>query len=395
MILVSAFNAIANHLGLSLLVKFVQILVMLSFTLVILARGRSSFSFKRITILPLLCLAYLIINAVVSIQSGDFGLVVISFLQISFFYICLLFFESQSISLLRRVIQFLKLFLFVSVFVGMFEMFVPAGMREQILRSFYGGDLPVAYISRDIGVGELSMRLGSFFLSPLTFTYSCVALLTILSVERERLNILVTFITVLSKVKTGWLGVFLMILKNRLPMVAGWFFLLLVGGILILPLFISGVDLLLIPSDTLLKSFSNHLVGLVSGVASAYDNVWFGEGLGRSGYVIFKQVVDGYAFSPFLGLSPYLNGNESTLGVISFQLGFIFLLLHISIFYFYLLSLKNSGLSGGMAFLFFLFVFQALSESSLTIFISLTSVIILVWLKKMASAGENENEYIH
>ena len=90
LISVSALNPLSNILGLGSVVKLVQAMVMLLFILCIYHHG---FNKSRFTLLPILSLIFLIVNAALFLWDDGRKLVILSFLQISFFYICLVFFR--------------------------------------------------------------------------------------------------------------------------------------------------------------------------------------------------------------------------------------------------------------------------------------------------------------
>ncbi len=303
--------------------------------------------------------------------------VFISFMQMSMFYFWVVVFETLSVKYVKAAMRCVSALVFFALVFAAVEFLTPAAFRVGVLGGLFPEGIPGAYYSRELGF----LRLGSFFLSPLTFAYACVLLICWLGAGRVFKFSQV--MAVLSFVKTGYLGVVAVSAAKRVPALLKLLFLIAVFLIFFVPFFYSGHDILLLPNDALLKSTSNHFVGLVSGVSSAYENVIFGNGLGTAGYVIYLETLRYFdSPSPFSDVSPFLNGNESTVGVVGYQLGFMFLMAHVYFLVRYFNRFNQAGNVSGVAFVFFLLIFQIMSESSLTIFISSTSAALLVYLRR-------------
>lgn len=380
LIIASAFSQILTNLGGGGVAKLVQAIVMLIFVIA----TYHAWAEKRLevsSILPVGLLLVLSINATWAILSGEESShVILTFLQLSFFYLCLLFFESQSLFVLTKAINVLEKVIFSALLLSVIEFCIPNSWMENIISFFLGG-VPAAYISREFS--SAGLRLGSFFLSPLTFSFSCVLLLVLADVRNRKYSKLAYVFLLLCKAKTGLVGGLIHITRHIMFRQVRFIFLLFIGCVLLTPFFFNGVELLLIPSDSPFKSLSFHYVGLVSGLEAGYQNIFTGNGLGKSGYLVYLSTKENlYVSSPFHYLSAFLNGNESTFGVISFQMGLAFLLVHIYLFFRYLSTFIALGARSAASLVIFIMVFQVYSESSLTIFVSLAIAIILAWLKK-------------
>ncbi|MEY8216235.1 MAG: hypothetical protein RPR97_17340, partial [Colwellia sp.] len=215
------------------------------------------------------------------------------------------------------------------------------------------------------------------------FSFSCALLLVLAGVKKREYSIYIYIALVLCKAKTGLVGGFLYFFRHFLFRFIKIFFLVFIGGVLFTSFYFDGFELLLVPGDSPYKSLSNHFVGLVSGLDSGFKHLFTGNGLGTSGFLVYLSVEDSlYLTSPFHPLSPMLNGNESTFGVIAFQLGAGVLLLHVFVFFKYLSDFVDYKAVGSASLVLFIMVFQVSSESSLTVFVSLVTAISLAWLRK-------------
>lgn len=381
LIVASAFSQLLVGLGGGGVAKLLQIIVMLIFIIAIFHAGTENKLGKN-SILPVLLLSILVVNAIWAVLSGgEIKYVFITFLQLSFFYLCLLFFESQSLNVLTKAVDVVEKVVFAALLLSIVEFLLPKVWVENILFLILGG-VPVSYISREFS--DAGLRLGSFFLSPLTFSFSCVLLLVLADVRNRKYSKIVYVFLVLCKVKTGFIGGLLYLTRHVMFRWIKWLFLLLLIGILLTPLFFDGIGLLMVPSDSPYKSLSFHFVGLVSGIEAGYHHMFTGNGLGNSGYLVYLSAKESlYVSSPMHYLSPMLNGNESTFGVIAFQMGLVFLLIHVYLFFKYLSDFTHASAISSASFVLFIMIFQALSESSLTLFVSLVIAITLAWLRKV------------
>jgi hypothetical protein len=391
LLIVSALSQVLSSFG-GGVSKFIQITVMLIFVVAICHAWSKGEAGKDL-ILPAILIFFLVLNLANSLHSGDqSNLIVLTFLQLSFFYICLLFFESQSLFVLSKAVDLLEKIILVAISLSVIEFILPKVWMENILTFFLGG-VPVSYISREFsGAG---LRLGSIFLSPLTFSFSCVLLLVLSDVRSNKYSKFAYACLVLCKAKTGIVGGLLYLFRNVMFNWIKLTFIIFTVAVLLVPIFYDGLELLLIPSDSPYKSLSYHLVGLVSGIQGGYQNYFSGNGLGKSGYLLYLSVQnDLYASSPLHHLSPMLNGNESTFGVIAFQMGLVFLVLHVYLFFRYLSVFVAVGAKSSASFVLFVMVFQVFSESSLTIFVSLVIAMTLAWLRKLHVANTwSEEKY--
>ena len=123
---------------------------------------------------------------------------------------------------------------------------------------------------------------------------------------------------------------------------------------------------------------------MVYGVRSSFDHT-LGNGLGSSG---FLALINGGATS-FINTHLEL-GNESTIGVIGYQLGCIFMLLHIFLFvYMFSYQIKQNNFSAA-SFILLMLAFQIFSESSLTLLITFSQAFLFAKTLKMSN-NENSN----
>ena len=177
------------------------------------------------------------------------------------------------------------------------------------------------------------LRLGSIYGSPLTFAYSCIFLLTYYVCRGGQLSVYITAImAVLTQVKTAMVGQAIVIMSRWIRLYYKLVYLSVALMALSVALLFNPYDLLDIKQSSSFKSTSNHLVGLSSGIRAAFDNPLIGKGLGQSGYVVYLESKN-LAINPFLDKSEFLNGNESVIGVVAYQMGLIALFLHFLLYY--------------------------------------------------------------
>jgi hypothetical protein len=273
----------------------------------------------------------------------------------------------------------MSLFLQVIVVFGLLEFFLPFTVREQALSYLFNGSIPVAYISRDISLfSEMNYRIGSIILSPLTFSFSCVALLA-LNPQESRVLIhryFIYLICILTQVKTSLLGLVLLLFKKQIGKFSYLAFFTLVFSAFLFSYWFTPEEVYLTSVDSSLKSISNHLIGLTAGLRGSLSNYFTGHGLGKSGFLIYLEVKESSTVSPFKDSLPGMNGNESSIGVIGYQLGLFFLCLHFYLYFTFIKVMRDSRSHLAISFCFFFIAFQMLSESALTMFISILSALI-------------------
>ncbi|MDD5432281.1 MAG: hypothetical protein PHO70_04760 [Candidatus Omnitrophica bacterium] len=257
-------------------------------------------------------------------------------------------------------------------FLEKFKLFVPVGLDGS------------SYLIEDFGIKFF--RSGSFFFSPLTLgLFSAELLIISFLVPLSRSNKIIIFLSLcLSFVKSAviLIGLFLISIFAKRKVLFFYFFLILVLFVCLFVIFdhsdFSHVD-------TTYGSLGCHYSGLVLGAINGFVHPFLGHGTGTAGYLIYSQAVnDGNialfnnTFDKVLSSLSTSNGNESFIGIMFYQFGFLFFLLYLWIIF--LLSkelfIKNRFVAFGFVFGFFLIGF--FSESVITIVLSVVANIISV-----------------
>ncbi len=297
-------------------------------------------------------------------------------------------------TVINKVVYRLRYVVILALVISIAEYALPYHYKMPIYMSVMsdklgGSGLPDAYFVRDLDVFGLNLRPGSFFFSPLT---NCIFLAISIFYSkcfftsmwyRRCFNTLVFFVVLLGMVKSAY-GFFLILL------LASMF-----SGIFAKPLFYFGVLIIcfiLFYFDygfnyfsVLGSSWGNHVIGLISGLVSVFEAP-FGHGIGTAGYGVYLAS-KGAANSPF-GALALQNGNESLLGIISYQFGVMGILIYVTWFWGLFKTVlvdygpKNSGL------IVALFIMSLYTESMSTIFL-----LIIIFLYSRSGTDCLANNY--
>jgi|GEM_PF-5025058 len=242
--------------------------------------------------------------------------------------------KNISESILNEIVDFLVKILWPMIIFAIIEFLTPVDIRMKLL-SYHsvltGGDgsIDVAYYLGDTQYNGL--RLGSLFFEPLTFAFvSCFMFVSLFSSRKKKfLYPMITNFLALGKLPlfTGIISLFNKIINTRLSKIYYFFSVFFVG----IYFAINAVNILQTS-----PSMANHLLGLGLGFFSALEKPILGHGLGTGGFVSISIYHENGITGPFYNESPSFNGNESTVGIMLYQLGFIitflYLILIISLF---------------------------------------------------------------
>jgi hypothetical protein len=370
--IISSFTVLLDFLHLKAISKLFQILAIaiICSTLILTTITKNANKYRNsIVKLTVLILLYLIILFVINIFSNKISLFIVfrNFLQIFFIYFWILISFSISNILLNKILKFIKSIFYIGMYISIIEFIIPANIKNVIF-SFIYGTVPVSYFSRDIVF--FSFRLGSFYFEPLTFSFTLLFLICCNTNTKGRKNILTYITIILTQVKTAILGGFLILAtKKTIINIIGLLFFVF---IIFICFYSDGWYFYYEFDNTVFKSTANHLSGLIFGIQEAFQNL-FGNGLGLSGYLTLLDAKNYPALSNLYSITSLETGSESTIGVIGYQLGGIFLVLHLILFvkiYFFHLKNKNYRIA---SFTLLIILFQFFSESALTLLISFCS----------------------
>jgi len=177
-------------------------------------------------------------------------------------------------------------------------------------------------------------RLGSLFFSPLTFgIYTFYMIVTLSLIYKDRwYRFIVGLIGLLTLVKSFY--VYLMMFFTIRNRYSGMFLLL---GVVVMPLVIILLYVFFLSKGESinLMTLGPHVDGVISGVLNAFGSPLWGNGLGTSGYLnVLSYRANGLDLVAISNsLLPNLVvrgiGSESALGVMVYQLGFVYLMLFI------------------------------------------------------------------
>lgn len=369
--IISSLTVLLDFLYLRSVTKILQSFILIAcFVLILNIRQKSNNLSKRnIVNILYIIIIYLLLLFIKDIIFSDVSISLIfrNFLQIFFMYFWILVAFSISKELLDKILLFIQKLFYVGILFSILEFIIPTNLKSQILSMLFGS-VPVGYLSRDIDFGF--MRLGSFYFNPLTLSFSLLFLLCYYKTSNNKIKGRLTFIIAfLAQTKTAIIGGILILLGKNSKFINIAILYTTLIFVFFICIYFDGWFFYYTFNGTSLKSLSNHLSGLVFGVQAAFTNI-IGNGLGKSGYLLFVDSLNDPSISKLFNIIEYENGNESTYGVIGYQLGGIFLILHLflflKLFYF---QLKNKNFSI-VSFILLIILFQLFSESPLTILIT-------------------------
>lgn len=369
---IASLTIILDFLYLRAISKFFQIFVLfVSSFLVFYNVSDTKKKNRSIIKLTVFILVYLVLFFIYDIITSKmpFGMISRSFLQIFFIYFWILIAFSLSHQLLEKILLFIQKLFYGGVIFAFFEIIIPSDLKISMLTFINGGEMPVSYLSRDIDFGFL--RLGSFYLSPLSFSFTLLFLICYYKIyKNNKRNLFVFIMAILAQTKTAILGGLLIFFGKETKFVNKILLILILSLVLYICIAFDGWFFYYGFDGTSFKSLANHLSGLVFGVQEAFSNLG-GNGLGKSGFLVEMDIIKNPVLANnFETLFPYERGNESSIGVIGYQLGGIFLILHFFLFlkiYFFQLKNKNYSIA---SFLLLVILFQLFTESSLTLLLS-------------------------
>lgn len=181
--------------------------------------------------------------------------------------------------------------------------------------------------------GHPIRRVGSLFFEPLMYGIFCAFLFVSLTLVKAHWfnRVVVFFLGAVALVKSFYIFmIFAFFVKSKIRFYGA------VSTVFLIPL-VMVVFSLSMDQEEMLKVFltlGNHIHGLVSGILNGFTFPFLGHGLGTSGFLNEIQnlkdggskieMLNSYFHDPYLG-----NGNESGLGIMVYQFGYVFTALFI------------------------------------------------------------------
>ncbi|PSL24796.1 hypothetical protein [Dyadobacter jiangsuensis] len=383
-ILVASFSNLLNSLSLRSVGKILQVGGAALYILAIVSFKRRDTKRQKVVTLTKWMLLYLTLRFIIDItliQAWDPSLVVICYTQLLFIYFWIYCAFQTPDHILGTLLKFIEKIFLAGLVFAVIEYFIPFSLKYVIFSRLFGGSIPGNYYTRDV-FSVNSLRLGSFYLSPLTFAFTCLFLFCYYQVgKRQPVKWGITaVVTLLAKTKTSLFGSLIFLLGNYAKYVNQVLIIASLVFIFALPIMYDGWTFYYGFDNTPFKSTANHISGLVFGIRSALEDPFWGNGLGTAGYVAYLETLASrISPSPFRTgeASLYQNGNESLLGVIGYQMGGIFLICHVLLFVLIFqmhMKRKNYVIA---SFILITILFQAFTESSFTILVSVCQAFLM------------------
>jgi hypothetical protein len=343
---------------------------------------------KALSFLTLFLLTLHLLFSMVFIHGANFYPALVSYFQIVTPMIILFILESLEPHMVSQLSRFLVVSLIPFIVFAFIEILLPISLRIQLYMGFSRlvtgeSQIDVAYYLGDTAYGGL--RLGSLFFEPLTFAFVSTFLTIYLFSKKKKFAFPTLLTNVLSlgklPIATTFIAIGAALFKRLYRLYYVFVFALI---IIVLVYFIRNAEEIAIDSPSL----GSHMVGLAYGLINTFEAPFMGHGFGTAGYLSFVYYKKMNEEGPFTkGIGGLMNGNESAVGSISYQLGYFFLLLFLLFFIVYFIRLvkarQHMMASGVIGFLLSLF----LSESVLSI--TVVSVL-LIFSKSLLLETENK-----
>jgi len=280
--------------------------------------------------------------------------------------------KSLDTGIINDLARYLQRILIPVIAFAIIELMLPLSIRTSMYM-FYSklstGDaqLDVAYYLGDSAFTGL--RLGSLFFEPLTFGFVS-SFLVVYKVAWKKKQIIIPFIAnIFSLGKLPVFTTFFSIFSKIFGRISFLYYLL--GCVVVAAYFVvNGVSI--IQNN---PSMANHLIGLSSGIVNGLEKPFAGHGLGSAGYVSLLTYIQSDTTGPFYRETEFMNGNESGVGIMVYQFGFIITLLYLLFILFVFLDVyrNRSRIMAGCVLAYMIALF--LSESVLGITVLSTLII--------------------
>lgn len=285
-----------------------------------------------------------------------------AFMQLTTPLVVIYIIRKLPVFITNNLASFLVKIISPMIVVGFIEFLLPIGLRTRIY-TFYSlitsgsADLDVAYYLGDTSFGGL--RLGSLFFEPLTFGFVSSFYVVFLVSKHYKRWFFPLFVNLMT---LGKLPVFSTIIsfgsKFLRPLSLFYY---ITAGLVVLAYFVINAQNILLNNP----SMANHIIGLAAGIGNGLEKPLLGHGLGTSGYLIYMIYAKADVIGPFYRETEFMNGNESGVGVLFYQLGAILTCMYVFfiIRIFFEVHKKHSRIMAGCVFAYLISLF--LSESIL------------------------------
>lgn len=248
---------------------------------------------------------------------------------------------------------------------------------------------------KDYFLGLERKRLGSIFFEPITFgMVSSIILCNEIFGKKEKKSYLYLFALainiILSGAKSAMLFLVIVYYFNKMSYWRAILATLMTISIILYAASpMSAIEAVELTYGV--ESITNHILGLIFGILNSLDSPVYGHGIGTAGYLVYLASKQGGNYDPFRNeykiFSPLENGNESGVGVLFYENGFILCSVLVAAVFYYARIWHKKGNRLGSGMLASYFSFALLSESSLSA--SILVVLIYFLVKYKTSFYEN------
>lgn len=361
--------------GKSLITAFSLLILIFIFAYSLLRRYSSKYSVSYLNAYIILLIFVLFFHFFYSLLFGEATIMVTVFSSLMQLLTPLLFvfiIRTLDTTIINDLASYLQRILVPVIIFALIELMLPLSIRTAMYM-FYSklstGDaqLDVAYYLGDSAFTGL--RLGSLFFEPLTFGFVS-SFLVIYKITWKKKQVFLSFITnIFSLGKLPVFTTFFALLSKFFGKLSIFYYFL--GCLVVAGYFIiNGVSI--IQNN---PSMANHLIGLSSGIVNGLEKPLAGHGLGSAGYVALLTYIQSNTTGPFYRDTEFMNGNESGVGIMLYQLGFIISVLYLLFIFFVFLDVykDRSRIMAGCVLSYLIALF--LSESVLGITVLSTLII--------------------
>lgn len=378
-------------------IKLIKLVFILMYILLLILAVKNMFLTKRrysfFELYNILFIVFFIVlllkSLIIKYQYTEIMYVFISFQQLFIpfsFILIFLFVKFDYLKIVNKITYYsIPIFLFT-----LLEIFIPKEIIIYLVNTMqdqkYGGHIDFlrgAYYFNDLGFHF--MRQGSLFFEPLSLSiYSSILLVTNLSFKKKNYIYLMGLNIILSFGKSGILvyvsSLFSKIVKKKI-IIFYLIFILLFAYIYLVYL----VDMSMKELKIVFYTVGPHFFGLIGGLLNATVHPYIGFGLGTAGYLIRKEFVNINQLTNFYLPENIIesNGNESFIGVLVYQTGYIFTMLYIFIYLYLSYKLYKLqeytmlGMIMGVLFISFM------TESTLTLLLMILPLLFSIALIKL------------
>lgn len=220
-----------------------------------------------------------------------------------------------------------------------FEMMLPIGVKqyffEKILMVKFGSSIDFSlssYIFQDFGI--FLYRSGSLFFEPITLSLFTAELFIIAYIIRYRPKLPIVLANFVSIGKSGFLILASCLLARIFRRYYfGYFIAIFLVIVIIFTTVVAKFDEVALAS--IFFTAKAHIQGLFSGIINGTKHPYLGHGMGTAGYLVYWEAFTTGNMAVFDNPENIIpgNGNESFIGIVIYQLGYVYYALYTFMYY--------------------------------------------------------------